>query len=58
VKLLILSDLHIEFGDFKIPNVDADLVILAGDIHVKDKGLKWIIRQNLKIPVIYVLGNH
>ena len=58
MKLHILSDLHIEFDDFNIPDVDADLVILAGDIHVKDKGLKWILRQNLKIPVIYVLGNH
>jgi len=45
VKLHILSDLHVEFGDFNIPDVGADIVILAGDIHVKDKGLKWIIRQ-------------
>ena len=58
MELLVLSDLHIEFGDFNVPDVGADLVVLAGDIHVKDKGLKWILRQNLKIPVIYVLGNH
>jgi Icc-related predicted phosphoesterase len=58
VKPHILSDLHIEFKDFSIPGVGADLVIFAGDIHVKDKGLKWILRQNFKIPVIYVLGNH
>ena len=58
MKLHILSDLHIEFGDFNVPDVEADLVILAGDIHVKDKALKWILRQNFKVPVIYVLGNH
>jgi Icc-related predicted phosphoesterase len=58
MELLVLSDLHIEYGDFNVPDVVADLVILAGDIHVKERGLKWIIRQNLRIPVIYVLGNH
>lgn len=50
--------MHVEFSDFNVPDVGADLIILAGDIHVKDKGLKWILGQNLKIPVIYVLGNH
>ena len=58
MKLLVLSDLHIEFEDFNVSDVGADLVILAGDIHVKEKGLKWILKQNLKIPVIYVIGNH
>jgi len=35
-----------------------DVVVLAGDVHVKDKGLKWIFDQNFEVPVIYVLGNH
>ena len=58
MKLHILSDLHIEFGDFSIPEIGADAVILAGDIHVGDRGLRWILEQWLQPPVIYVPGNH
>jgi len=58
MKILVLSDLHIEFIPFQIDVQNADLVVLAGDIHVKDNGLKWI-KENIKnIPVVYVLGNH
>ncbi len=31
---------------------------MAGDIHVKDKGVKWALEQIPNKPVIYVLGNH
>ncbi len=58
MKIQVLCDLHVEFGDFDLPDVGADLVILAGDTHVKDKGLKWVLDQGFKVPVIYVLGNH
>jgi len=58
MKLRILNDLHIEFEAFDPPEVDADVVILAGDIHVKSKGLYWALEKFKDIPVIYVLGNH
>ncbi|MBC2713408.1 MAG: metallophosphoesterase [Desulfosarcina sp.] len=58
MKLHVLCDLHIEFGDMVMPDVGADVVILAGDTHVKERGLQWIIDQEFKIPVIYILGNH
>ena len=58
MKLHILSDLHIEFGDFKVPETDADVVILAGDIHLGDRGLTWILEQGFRTPVIYIPGNH
>ncbi len=34
MKLLVLSDLHLEFGvDYSVPSgVDYDVVVLAGDI--------------------------
>jgi hypothetical protein len=35
----ILSDLHVEFAPFDPPAVDADVVVLAGDIHVGLFGL-------------------
>ena len=58
MKLHILSDLHIEFEPFAWPETDADLVILAGDIHVGEKGLEWILANIPDKKVIYVLGNH
>ncbi len=58
MKIQILSDLHIEFEDLVLENNDADLVILAGDIHIKEKGIHWA-KENIKDkPVLYVLGNH
>lgn len=58
MKLHVLSDLHVEFGDFGVPDVGADVVVLAGDTHVGSKGLRWVLDQDIKVPVIYVLGNH
>ena len=58
MKLHILCDLHIEFGNFIPPDVGADLVILAGDVHVKLKGVQWAKKHFRDYPVIYVIGNH
>jgi hypothetical protein len=58
MKLHILNDLHIEFGDFVPPATDADVVILAGDIGVGLGALPWVDRCFPDKPVIYVPGNH
>lgn len=58
MKILVLSDLHIEFEAYQVDRLGADVVVLAGDVHVKDKGLKWAINNISNIPVIYVMGNH
>jgi len=58
MKIRVLSDLHVEFESLEIDFSDCDLVVLAGDIHVKDKGLNWIQSQITDKPVLYVLGNH
>ncbi|AFY36865.1 metallophosphoesterase [[Leptolyngbya] sp. PCC 7376] len=58
MKLHILSDLHNEFELFEAPQTNADVVILAGDIHVAKKGIDWAIKTFPNKPVIYVLGNH
>lgn len=57
MKLHILSDLHLEFGEASIPDVEADLVLLAGDIDRKLRGLEWALSV-FTVPVLYVLGNH
>lgn len=56
MNLQIISDVHLEFGSFKFPNEECDVLIAAGDIGVGLEGLKWL--QTLDIPVIYVAGNH
>lgn len=58
MKILILSDLHLEFQEFRIPDTDADVIILAGDIHIGAKGLLWAVREVSDRPILYILGNH
>lgn len=57
MKIQILSDIHNEFKPYEPIESDADLVVLAGDIHTKNRGVDWAVK-NFKKPVLYVLGNH
>jgi len=57
MKIQILSDLHLDFSSMRIEENNADLVILAGDIHIGAKGVKWAMYQ-FDCPVLYVPGNH
>ncbi len=54
----IISDLHQEFGALEHNFSKADLVVLAGDINIKGRGIEWIKEAIPNIPVIYILGNH
>ncbi|MDE3100584.1 MAG: metallophosphoesterase [Verrucomicrobiota bacterium] len=58
MRLQILSDLHLEFGDYKPPRTNADVIVLAGDIHQGSQGIEWAQRHFARKPVIYVMGNH
>lgn len=58
MRLRLFSDLHLDFADFTPPQADADVVILAGDIHNGTRALPWIVRHFPDQPVLYVLGNH
>lgn len=58
MKLGILSDLHLRpTGMQPRPRVDADVMVLAGDISVGKAGIAWS-RATFSCPVIYVPGNH
>jgi predicted phosphodiesterase len=59
-RLLVMSDLHIEFGDLEVPDVDADVVVLAGDIHVGIAAVQWgeELARRLGVPVVLIAGNH
>jgi 3',5'-cyclic AMP phosphodiesterase CpdA len=58
MRIRVLSDLHLEFQDWIPPKPDADIVVLAGDIHVGVRGIEWARRSFPLCPVVYVPGNH
>ena len=56
MKLNVLSDLHLSQGELPVPENDADLVILAGDLARPARAVAWASR--IPKPVLYVPGNH
>lgn len=56
MKLNILSDLHLSQGKLPLPDNDADLVILAGDVARPAQAIAWA--AGFAKPVLYVPGNH
>lgn len=56
VRIHYFSDIHLEFGALKLPRVDADVIVAAGDIGLGTQGFEWLSRQ--PHPVVYVAGNH
>ena len=57
MRIHVLSDLHLEFAPFVPPDVGADVIVLAGDIWLKDRGVRWA-NETFSRPVVYVCGNH
>jgi len=59
MKALILSDLHIAFGNYKLRGVDADVIMIAGDScegWAAANMYEHMCREGYK--VIFVAGNH
>jgi predicted phosphodiesterase len=56
LRLHILSDLHLGRGEFEAPAVDADVVILAGDVARPYQAISFGTRFSQ--PVLFVAGNH
>jgi len=60
VRLLVLSDLHLEFGPPSwTPQGGFDVAVLAGDIELGTTGITWA-REFFGpgVPIVYVAGNH
>lgn len=61
MKLLVLSDLHVEHSPFT-PDpaalADADAVVLAGDIHAGSQVCAWARSTFVDKPVVLIAGNH
>lgn len=52
-----MSDIHNEFQSYIPESNTPDVVVLAGDIHTKNRGVTWA-EEHFCAPVLYVLGNH
>jgi hypothetical protein len=57
IRLVILSDLHVEKGEWSPPPLDGDLVVLAGDIGWGTEGIAWIGRHLSGRRMAMVAGN-
>ena len=58
MQLQVFSDLHLESCPIEPVPKNADVVVLAGDIHQGTAGVKWAKKHWPDCPVIYVAGNH
>ena len=54
----VLSDLHLERAPFTTPEVEADIVLLAGDVAPGTAGVDWARDWLGDRPALYVAGNH
>ena len=53
MKLLVLSDLHLEFSDLVLPeHIDFDIAILAGDIVCPgSKVAAWVVPTDEELTI-------
>lgn len=57
MRIHLLSDLHLEFAPFSPQVRDADVTVLAGDIHTKGRSVAWALAA-FPGRVLIVPGNH
>ena len=61
MKLHVVSDLHLDCGDWQFPPTDADVLVAAGDLHDDGEvGARWAVREASRLgkPLLLVPGNH
>lgn len=57
MKIHLLSDLHLETGDYRLPDgLECNVIAAVGDIAPGTAGVKFL--KTLPWPVLYVPGNH
>jgi Icc-related predicted phosphoesterase len=61
MRIHVLSDLHLDAGPWTPPQVEADVIVIAGDLYDDARrSAEWCVelRQRTGTPVIFVPGNH
>jgi Icc-related predicted phosphoesterase len=56
MKIALMSDLHLSVQAMPPPTVDADVLVLAGDLDRPADAIEWARRCDL--PTLFVAGNH
>jgi predicted phosphodiesterase len=56
MRIALLSDIHLSVNALPFPEVDADVVVLAGDISRPAAAIEWA--KSCPVPIVYVAGNH
>jgi predicted phosphodiesterase len=56
MRIALLSDIHLSVDPLPFPDVDADIVVLAGDISRPAAAMAWA--KTCPTPIVYVAGNH
>ncbi|MGJ7514401.1 metallophosphoesterase [Pseudomonas baetica] len=56
MRIALLSDIHLSVNAIPFPEVDADIVVLAGDIARPARAIEWA--RACPVPALYVAGNH
>lgn len=56
MRIALLSDIHLSVNAIPFPDLDADIVVLAGDISRPAPAIAWA--RSCPLPVVYVAGNH
>ncbi|MGY2263233.1 metallophosphoesterase [Pseudomonas sp. SDO55104_S430] len=56
MRIALLSDMHLSVNAIPFPKVEADIVVLAGDIARPARAIEWA--SACPLPILYVAGNH
>ena len=56
MRIALLSDLHLSVQALPPPAIDADVLVLAGDLHRPAGAIAWARQYTL--PTLFVAGNH
>ena len=56
MKIALFSDLHLSVQPLTLPQTDADVVVLAGDLQRPAQAMAWA--RQFTQPTLYVAGNH
>jgi Icc-related predicted phosphoesterase len=56
MKIGLISDIHLSVGSLPLPQPDADVLVIAGDVARPAQAMEWAGAS--RIPTIYVVGNH
>lgn len=56
MRIALLSDIHLSVNAIPFPEVNADVMVLAGDIARPAAAIEWA--KACPAPVVYVAGNH